>query len=317
MDYMKSTRSFPKLKSKVVLSPMAGVTDVAFRTLSRKYGAGLTYTEFVNSTGLVRGSEKAQFMIKTDPIEKPVACQLFGNSVDDVIEAARYIEDRFDIIDVNCGCPAWKVIKIGAGSEMLKKPEGIGTFINKLASSISKPVTLKIRSGITNRTVNAVKVAKVAEDAGAAAIAIHGRTQKQGYTGVADWDIIRQVKDAVNIPVIGNGDVFSPDVCKQRFDESGVDAIMIARGAIGKPFIFSQMNDYLKKGTYKEYDSIKIFEEYVKIAQKYDTPFALIKNHAMHFTKGLPGSTKLRQKITIAGSIQEIQDVLDSYGKLH
>src|SRR5574341_583321 len=156
--------NFPKLNGKAVLSPMSGVTDVAFRALAKKYGAALTYTEFVHSTALVRGSQRAVQMTETDAIERPVAVQLFGHSEEDVVEAARQMQDKFDVIDINCGCPAWKVIKTGAGSEMLKQPEKIAKFVNKLASSVNKPVTVKIRIGIDDENINAVEVAKLVEE---------------------------------------------------------------------------------------------------------------------------------------------------------
>lgn len=303
---------FPKLSSPAVLSPMAGVTDVAFRALAKKCGAGLTYTEFVSGTALMRGSGKAQRMVVTDPSEKPVAVQLFGSSVEDVVQAAQAVQDRFDIIDVNCGCPAWKVIKTGAGSEMLKKPEGIGAFVRALVSAVRKPVTVKIRIGIDDQSINAVEVARIIEDAGAAAIAVHGRTQQQGYSGSANWDIIKDVKDAVNIPVIGNGDVFTPETFKKRLDESGVDAIMIARGAVGNPFIFTQINQYLETGAYEAGDRLGDFAEYAALAQRYGIPYSVIQRHAVSFTKTLRGGAHVRQGLAKCKTLEALQDVLNA-----
>ena len=302
---------FPKLKSKAILSPMAGVTDVAFRTLARKYGAALTYTEFVNSIALTSGNENTEKMLITNSSEKPVAVQLFGSSVNDIIEAAKKVEDRFDIIDVNCGCPAWKVIKTGAGSEMLKNPDKISKFVNKLASSVSKPITVKIRTGIDEHNINAVEVAKKIEDAGAAAIAIHGRTQKQGYSGKADWNIIKEVKNSVNIPVIGNGDVFTVEDFVKRKDD--VDAIMIARGAIGNPAIFQQIQDYIKNGSYESKDKLEQFSEYLELAKKYDIPFSTIKTHAISFTKGLQSGAQLREKLSKSKSLNILKDNIKSF----
>jgi len=176
-------KPFPKVSTPAFLSPMAGVTDVAFRALAKKYGAGMTYTEFVSGTAIVRGNRRTLETIRTSEGEKPAGVQLFGNSVEDVVEAAKLVEPDFDVIDINCGCPAWKVIKTGAGSALLNDPDKISSFINKLSSSVNVPVTLKIRSGITEKSINAIEIAKLAEDAGASAIGVHGRTQKQGYTG--------------------------------------------------------------------------------------------------------------------------------------
>lgn len=292
-----TSKPFPKLTGKAVLSPMAGVTDVAFRELCKRYGAEMTYTEFVSSTGLVRGNLASQKLIQTSEIENPVAVQLFGSSVDDVIKAAQIVQDDFDVIDINCGCPAWKVIKTGAGSEMLKEPEKIADFVTKLVANTKKPITVKIRAGIDEKNINAVEVAQILENAGASAIAIHGRTQKQGYRGVSDWDVIKQVKDAVSIPIIGNGDVFTPEDFKKRLDQSGVDAIMIARGAMNNPYIFKQIEDYLKTGKYQEPDRKKMFLEYLELAKKHDIDYNTIKRHALSFTKGMQGGAKVRAEI--------------------
>ena len=302
---------FPKLSSPAVLSPMAGVTDVAFRALCKRYGAGLTYTEFVSGTAIVKGYNKTLKMIETDESEKPVAVQLFGNSIDDVVNAAKLIQDKFDIIDVNCGCPAWKVIKTGAGSELLKKPEEIAKFISKLVNNVDKPITVKIRAGIDEKTINAVEVAKLIERAGAAAIAIHGRTQQQGYSGKADWEIIKKVKESVNIPIIGNGDVFTPEDFKEKLEFSNVDAIMIARGAVGNPFIFKQINDYLRYGSYEKDNRLLHFNEYLELALKYNIDFSDIKRHAISFTKTIEGGALIREKICLSKNLVDLKEIMD------
>lgn len=301
---------FPKLEGKAVLSPMSGVTDAAFRALAKKYGAAMTYTEFVNSTGIVRGNLSSLNMLKTDKIEKPVAVQLFGNSEQDIVEAAQSLENKFDVIDVNCGCPAWKVIKTGAGSEMLKQPDKISRFVNKLVGAVNKPVTVKIRAGIDDKNINAIEVAKTIENAGASAIAIHGRTQAQGYSGKADWSIIKQVKESINIPIIGNGDVFTPEQFKEKLEYSGVDAIMIARGAIGNPYVFKQINDYLQNGKYDSVNTVELFFEYLELAQKHKLLFSNIKNQAIQFTKGIVGGAQLREQLVKTQTPEEIEQIL-------
>ncbi len=301
---------FPKLKSPAILSPMAGVTDVAFRALCKRYGAGMTYTEFVSSAALVRSSARTEGMLVTDPGEKPVAVQLFGADAAEVVAAAKLVEKRFDVIDMNCGCPAWKVIKTGAGSALLNEPDRIAKLVEQVASSVKRPVTIKIRAGIDDQHLNAVEVAKAAEAAGAAAVAVHGRTQKQGYRGPADWDVVRRVKEAVSIPVIGNGDVFSAEDFWRKKEESGCDCIMVARGAIGNPRIFEEING---RKTPDAVDSSALFDEkramfleYYGLAEKYRIPFSQVKDHATSFTKGVPGGSRLRERIVKAKSPEEL-----------
>ena len=293
---------FPEIKYTAILSPMEGVTDVAFRELCKKYGAGITYTEFTSGTALVRGSKKSENKIKTSDLEKPVAVQLFGRDFNDVVSAAKLVEDKFDIIDINCGCPSWKVIKSGAGSEMLKKPEGIVKLVSLLVKNIDKPISVKLRLGIDNDSINILEVAQLVEKAGAAAIAIHGRTQKQGYSGKANWELIKKVKETAKIPVIGNGDVFTPEDFKEKLDYSKVDAIMIARGAVGNPYIFKQIKDYLETGKYDKKDKIEQFKEYLVLAFKHNISFSQIKSQAISFTKGIVMGGNLRKEISSAKS---------------
>jgi tRNA-dihydrouridine synthase B len=299
--------------SKAILSPMSGVTDVAFRTLCKKYGAGITYTEFVSSAAIVRGNKHSLKMLEVSEIEKPVAVQLFGNSVEEIVEAAKLLEYKFDLIDINCGCPAWKVIKTGAGSALLNEPAKIKEFVTKLVGAVEKPITVKIRSGIGSEKINALEVAKAVEEAGGVAIAIHGRTQKQGYSGKSDWSVIKKVKEEVNIPVIGNGDVFTPEDFKEKLEYSKVDAIMIARGAIGNPYIFKQIQDYMETGEYDSKCKIELFFEYLELAKKYGIKFSAIKGHAVAFTKGMKGSVKIRQELGKFKTVEEIEGFLGTF----
>jgi len=323
-------KRFPKLKSPAILSPMAGVTDVAFRALCKRYGAGMTCTEFVSSAALVRDSKRTWEMLRTDPSEKPVAVQLFGTDTDEVVAAAKLVEKKFDVIDMNCGCPAWKVIKTGAGSALLNEPRRIAELVEAVSSAVKKPVTIKIRAGIDKESINAVAVAKAAEAAGAAAVAVHGRTQQQGYASEADWSIVKAVKHAVSIPVIGNGDVFSAADFWRKKEESGCDYIMVARGAIGNPAIFAEINEEAKKGDKKNtirkinhknnksqnntlkdiQKAINSFLAYHELALHYSIPFGQVKGHAISFTKGVPGGARLRERLTRATTHEELLTAL-------
>jgi len=306
---------FPKLKNKAILAPMAGVTDVAFRALCKEFGAALTYTEFVSSVAITRGNTDTLKMLDIHKSEKPIGVQLFGSDVKEIVEAGNILQKRFDIIDVNCGCPAYKVIKTGAGSEMLRKPEKIAIFVEKLVKAIDKPITVKIRTGIDKKHVNALEVAKKVEGAGAAAITIHGRTQDQGYSGEADWELIKKVKETVNIPVIGNGDIFKPQDFKKRLEESGVDYIMIGRAAMNNPYLFKQIDDYMKKGKYENPDKKEIFYKYLELAKENNVNFQTIKRHSLSFTKGFVGGSELRMKMIKTNTVEEITDLYKTFKK--
>lgn len=302
---------FPSLRSPAILSPMAGVTDIAFRMLCREYGASLTYTEFVSSAGLVRNNRQSHQLIRTDKHEHPVGVQLFGSDVAEVVSAAQMVEHAFDVIDINCGCPAWKVIKTGAGSQLLDNPSGIGRLVGTIVDEVDTPVTIKIRSGIDHKNINAVEVACAAQDAGAAAVAIHGRTQSQGYTGLADWDIIKKVKDALDIPVIGNGDVWTPETFEQRLEYSGVDAILLARGAAANPYLFRQIEQYRQSGSYEKQPYAQVMSTYLTYAQRYETPFSVIRQHAMRLTKGMEQAGNIRKLLQETSDITQIQNIID------
>ncbi|MDD3174207.1 MAG: tRNA dihydrouridine synthase DusB, partial [Herbinix sp.] len=238
-----------KLDGNLLLGPMAGVTDLPFRVLCKEKGADLVYTEMVSAKGVQYNNKNTENLIYISEEERPAALQLFGADPDILSATAKKLEHRnFDILDINMGCPVPKVVNNGEGSALMKNPKLIGEIVRKVSNGYSKPVTVKIRKGFHDDCVNAVEVAKIAEENGAAAIAVHARTREQYYSGVADWDIIKKVKDAVSIPVIGSGDVFSPEDAKQMLAQTNCDAIMLARGTRGNPWIFEQIKAYLEQG---------------------------------------------------------------------
>ena len=237
-----------EINSKIVLAPMAGTSDSAFRRIAKEMGAGLVVAEMVSDKAIYYGSKKTIDMLYMDEVEHPISQQIFGSDKESFIYAAKYIERNMnvDIIDINMGCPVPKVsIKAQAGSALLKNPLKVYEIVKAVVDSVKVPVTVKIRSGWDSNNINAVKIAKLCEKAGASAITVHGRTRSQGYTGKANWNIIKQVKENVNIPVIGNGDVKSCYDAKKMLDETGCDAVMIGRGLLGNPWLIKECNNYL------------------------------------------------------------------------
>ena len=297
-------------KNKLFLAPMAGVTSPAFRELCKQYGADVVVTEMVSANALVRKNKATWKLAEFSEKERPIGIQLFAGKPEDIIEAGKLIKDKYDFIDVNMGCPAKKVIKQGAGSALLKKKEKVAKIVKGLVK-LGKPVTIKIRSGIGKSSINAVEIARVAEENGASAVFIHARTACQGYSGKADWKIIKAVKDAVKIPVIGNGDVTNGLDALRMYEDTGCDSIMVGRAAMGNPFVFREIKGLLQKG--KEIkpanlgDRIKAF---LSIQQR--LPFNETKAQALYFIKDVKDAAQLRQKVSRIKSRDELISALKS-----
>jgi len=315
---MELTIGNVRLESGVVLAPMAGVTDLPFRLLCREQGCGLTYTEMVSAKALLYNNRNTGTLLEAAPGEGPLAVQLFGSDPDIMSEMALRLEEGpYSIIDVNMGCPVPKVAGNGEGAALMKNPRLVEEIITKTVKAIQKPVTVKIRKGFDEEHVNASEIARIAEGCGAAAVAVHGRTREQYYHGKADWDIIRQVKEAVKIPVIGNGDVTSPEEAERMLKETGCDGIMIGRGAQGNPWIFHQILHWMETGEKEEGPSINEVKEMIlrhgRLQVKYKglyTGIREMRKHVAWYTAGYPNSTKLRAKVNEVESLEELEDLI-------
>ena len=309
------------LENRLALAPMAGVTDLPFRLLCREQGAGLLCMEMVSAKALSYHNKNTESLLKIHEREHPVSLQLFGSDPELMSEVAKQIEDRpFDILDINMGCPMPKIVNNGEGSALLKEPELAAEIIRKMARAIKKPVTVKIRKGFDDAHVNAVEMAKRAEDAGAAAIAVHGRTREQYYSGQADWGIIRQVKEAVSIPVFGNGDVDSPKAARALIEQTGCDGIMIGRAAQGNPWIFKRIWEFLENGTevpkpsLDEVCDMMLRHAREQLQYKGDyTGVREMRKHISWYTTGYPHSARLRAKINSVESQAELEELIERF----
>jgi tRNA-dihydrouridine synthase B len=310
-----------ELGGRVFLAPMAGVTDLAFRLICKEKGCDLLYTEMINAKALCYDDEKTKKMLNIREEEHPVSVQIFGSDPNYMGRAADILNEYpNEILDINMGCPAPKVIKNGDGSALMRNPKLAGEVLKAVVKNSIKPVTLKIRKGWDDNSINALEIAKIAEDAGISAIAVHGRTREQYYSGVADWDIIKQVKEAVEVPVIGNGDVFDIKSAIKMLDKTGCDAIMIGRGSQGNPWIFSQINSYLENGIAipepSAEEKINTAIKHLNLALEEDGEYVAVREMRKHiawYLKGLKNSARLRDEINKIESYDDVVLKLQRY----
>ena len=310
-----------EIKNQVVLAPMAGISNTSYRTIIQEMGAGLIYAEMVSDKAIMFDNDRTIELLKMRESERPIAQQIFGSDEETMGYAAKYVSKIADIVDINMGCPVPKIaLKSQAGASLLKDPDKIEKIVRSVVNAVDIPVTVKIRSGWDSNTINCVEVAKRIENAGASAITLHARTRAQGYSGSADWSLIKKVKEAVNIPVIGNGDIKTCYDAKKMLEETGCDAVMIGRGVLGNPWLIKECVDYLQDGTLPQRVSAKEKMQMLKrhfelLCKDKGEKLALleIRTHALWYIKGLPGSASIKNQICQTKNSTELFNILNNY----
>lgn len=306
-----------EIENCLALGPMAGVTDLPFRLLCKEMGCNMLYTEMVSAKAILYKNKNTKELLNIDKNEHPVGVQLFGSDPDIMAQIAAQVEEgECDFIDINMGCPVPKIVNNGEGSALLKQPQLVEEILTKMVKAVNKPVTVKIRKGFENGTVYAVEIAKIAESCGVSAIAVHGRTREQYYSGKADWDVIKDVKKAVKIPVIGNGDIFSAEDAKAMKEYTGCDGLMVARGARGNPWIFREIKEYLENGNVIDKPTINDIREMIirhaKMLVNYKGEYTGIREMRKHiawYTAGLPHSAELRR---MCNQIETMENLVET-----
>ena len=320
----RSSGTLPRFEGRAFLAPMAGVSDPALRLMARRRGAALVVTEFTSIHSIVarhralsRSGRTIREFLEYSDEERPLSVQLFGSDVEALARAARIVEPYFDIIDYNMGCPAPHITKQMAGAALLQNERLTRRIFRTLVESVELPVTLKMRAGVSQEDRHLfLDIAQTAQEENIRMITLHPRTASQGYSGTSDWSLIRLLKRNVRVPVVGNGDILTPEDAGRMIQETGCDYVMVGRGAMGNPFLFGQINDYLQTGSYRRYgvrDRVEAFFEYLDASSKYNIKFPSVKSQAMRFTRGVEGAARLREMITAARDRAELAQAVRAF----